>query len=249
MMRSVLCALALSLFTLAANAQCTPDPLYADSTFGIWPNPDQGFPEAEVGAAYETVLQLKVPSDGGEIDPTYSGVGVHKLEIASVNNMPDGLSYDCDNVDCEWLGGQQGCIRIFGTPTETGTFTIEVVVTGYSTFAPTVPLVNYPFDGYSLTVVDSNTAVIGKSTPTFEVRKVTQQGSRVQVAYQSQQAGATTIQLFDLLGKPVATQTTNNGTGNNVAYLDVSAVPAGIYFVSVQQNGQRITKRLMLASH
>ena len=53
-----------SLFSFTfVYSQCTPDPTYADSTFGVWPTPQTNFPAGDVGVFYDEVVYFKVPRD------------------------------------------------------------------------------------------------------------------------------------------------------------------------------------------
>ena len=54
----------LLLFTIIsyqiALSQCTPDPLYADSAWGIWPNEQTNFVSGDIGVAYQQIVNFKV---------------------------------------------------------------------------------------------------------------------------------------------------------------------------------------------
>ena len=230
-----------------AQGQCTIDPFYADSTFGMWPNPEMGIDTGTIGQPYVQVMQLKVPMDGGDIDPDYTGVGIHKIELASVNGLPDGIEYDCDDgADCEWFGGEQGCIRLFGAPEEAGVFSVDVVVTGYSTFLPNTPLVNYPFEGLEMVVNDTTSSIRFVTGKALELNTAVQREGALQLKFQAARTGNVTVQLFDLLGKPVSSDVIAARAGNNNSRIDLAATPAGVYFVSIQQDNQRDTKRLVI---
>ena len=51
------------------------------------------------------------------------------------------------------------------------------------------------------------------------------------------------VRIFDLAGRMVLTQTLTANT--NVPTLDLSSLPAGLYVVQLEQNGQRFTQRLV----
>ena len=66
----------LLLFTIItyhiALAQCTPDPLYADSSWGIWPDEQTNFVSGDIGVAYQQIVNFKVPIDAGDNGVSYS---------------------------------------------------------------------------------------------------------------------------------------------------------------------------------
>ena len=56
--------LLLLLFAITAynlsTSQCTPDPLYADSSWGIWPDEQTNFLSGDIGVAYQQIVNFKV---------------------------------------------------------------------------------------------------------------------------------------------------------------------------------------------
>jgi hypothetical protein len=73
---------------------------------------------------------------------------VDSLGIAGVYNVPNGLNYACDTPNCTWAGGENGCIRIFGTPTQAGQYNMQVdvkVVVNVPGFLDTVVVSPFQF--------------------------------------------------------------------------------------------------------
>ncbi len=227
-------------------AQCTPDPLYADSAFGIWPNPSEGLPDATVGQPYSLVLNLKVPLSGGDIDPNFSLVTIQSASISSISDAPDGLDYVCDDgLDCDWLGGEQGCVHVSGVPTTPGTYTMSVNMQVIPQGIPAP--IPYSFEDLVLVVNDTSTAVAEFATPTLAWEKVSASGGTLSVRYNASHHGNATIRVLDLLGKPVSTTKVSGKAGRNAASVNVSTLSGGVYFVSLEQNNQRVTKRLVIS--
>ena len=44
---------------LFSYSQCTPDSIYADSTFGVWPTPTTNFPPGEIGVQNYEIVNLR----------------------------------------------------------------------------------------------------------------------------------------------------------------------------------------------
>jgi len=228
-------------------AQCTPDPLYADSTFGIWPNPSEELPDAMVNHPYSLVLNLKVPLSGGDIDPNFNLVMIESATISSISNVPDGLGYLCDDgTDCDWDGGQQGCVHVSGIPTTAGTYSIDVNLSISPQGSPIA--IPYSFTDLQVVVLDdtTDTSVDELSIPVLNLQRVSVSGSTLNVRYQSNKPGIATVRVLDLLGKPVSTTNVSTTNGSNNARVSVAGLPAGIYFVALEQNNQRATRRLLI---
>ena len=116
----------LSLTSLfSAKAQCTPDE--SIQATGIFY--DEAAPFC-LNQPYEQVFQLAVTNDttidlGGGITIPAS---VDSVEIVSITNIPDGISYNCLKPNCKMLnsGGSHShtCMVVSGTPTASGDFTL-----------------------------------------------------------------------------------------------------------------------------
>ena len=52
--------------------------------------------------------------------------------------------------------------------------------------------------------------------------------------------------MIDILGQMVKTEEQDARRGKNQIDLDVTAIPEGIYFYSVEFNGQKLTKRMAI---
>ena len=68
-MKQLVLTLAAAALTTAAAAQCTPDPLYADSVFGVWPDTLENFKPGMVNVFYSDTLNLIIPTDANSLDP------------------------------------------------------------------------------------------------------------------------------------------------------------------------------------
>jgi hypothetical protein len=104
---------------------CTPNPIYQDSTFGIWPDTLQNLPCAFAGNAngYETVINLKTFTDT-VININLAGTNltlnavIRAFRIHQLNGMPAGFTWSAN--EAEWtntgsapnLSATQGCVSI-----------------------------------------------------------------------------------------------------------------------------------------
>ena len=67
--------LSLVLININLNAQCIPNSLYQDSTFGLWPDTIQNLPIAYEGVYYNTVIDIKTPTIVSDVvDPSQAYV-------------------------------------------------------------------------------------------------------------------------------------------------------------------------------
>ncbi|UPT67464.1 MAG: T9SS type A sorting domain-containing protein [Sphingobacteriales bacterium JAD_PAG50586_3] len=96
MLKKLLSVAAVVAISFAANAQapCTPDPIYADSSAGIWPDSATGLPIGYTGDpnGYAAVIQVKTLSD---TSVNFQGIPVQlfvqRLKVLDVVGEPDGF--------------------------------------------------------------------------------------------------------------------------------------------------------------
>ena len=68
---------------------------------------------------------------------TVMSVGVNHITF-DIQELPNGLSYQCNNSNCEYSSGTDGCIKLSGNPTSGGTFPFDVNMT-INIQIPTIP--------------------------------------------------------------------------------------------------------------
>ena len=231
------------------SAQCTPDPLYQDSTYGVWPDTVQNFVPGNVGAAYSQILNFKLPLDAGVIDPSFAGVNIDSAVLQSVAGLPAGLTYVCNTTTNSWLGGDQGCATIQGTPTVQGSFDITINLDGWVTvfFAPFSQAIS--FGGY---VIDVGPAGI-------ETIQVTKETFVLQQNFPNPTNGNTTIQFIagnqelidfsitNLLGDVVLKKAINAKRGVNTLDINNDNLSSGVYLYSISNGKNMLTKRMIIS--
>lgn len=116
--------LVLNLFFVTENfAQCPGCAINSTYTSpGIYPNP---LPDGTQGQPYDQDITFVMFTDT-------SGLTVNYFKILSVNNLPFGLNWQCNNsgLGCQYDPAVSiyGCVKVCGTPLQTGTFTVAVDV-------------------------------------------------------------------------------------------------------------------------
>jgi len=166
-MKNILLALTMIFGYANAYSQCTADPQYQNSTFGIWPDTIQGLPTAIPGNPYDATLTVKTPAtlleaNSGDSSILYidtlgtstyvGGWPVDSMDLVQVNGMPNGLVLHCDELDpnvdnCMLPGNYLTCAYVDGTTNDPiGIYPIELVINVYTNgsitvFGITVPVV------------------------------------------------------------------------------------------------------------
>ena len=154
----------------AAFGQCDADFDFMGAEFGISPNPLLGetFAEGEVDQPYADVIHVIIPASTAGIPEAPIELPLDSVVLDSIlliGSMGEallttdiGLSmYPNNNGDLPnpnaFLGGNQYCASLEGTPDTVGVFTGAI----YTTAWVTVPFLGanaipFPFEGYTLTI-------------------------------------------------------------------------------------------------
>ena len=93
----------------------------------------QEFPDGEFRGNYDESITYRLPTNTSQIvflvPSVPAGIGINKLSIKSINNLPAGLSWEPNQKEYDLPDERDGCIRVCGTPLEYGLFELEITVT------------------------------------------------------------------------------------------------------------------------
>lgn len=252
-MKKLLLFPAFALLGSMASAQCTPNQLYADSVFGVWPDTTANFSPGVIGQFYSDTLNMIVPSSASAIDPTYpSFVVVDSIQLAGVLGLPPGINIQCNSqtsAPCTYLANVLGCGLLEGIPTQTGTFPLTLDVRAYVS----VPLlgtqeVPVSFGGYEIVITDNNTAVVNLSAAGLSsVRNVPNPfASRTTIEFNASKAGSARIRVFNLVGEEMWGEVIQTKMGVNRVPFDGAQLPAGVYLYKIESGASAYTGRMAL---
>ena len=147
-MRKAVLILTLTFSYILGFAQCTPNSLYQDSVYNIWPDTIQNLPHATQGVNYYTQIDLKTPTTlieaaGRDSSLTtidtlgnsyYIGTWpVDSMSMVSTIGLPNGFSLDCNTPNCVYEGDVVGCANVYGTTSDpVGVYPITILVNVYT---------------------------------------------------------------------------------------------------------------------
>ncbi|MFZ1330539.1 MAG: T9SS type A sorting domain-containing protein [Flavobacteriales bacterium] len=251
-MKKVILSVIIAASAGSAMAQaCTPDPIYADSLFGIWPDTTTNMAPGMVGIAYEQVLNMIIPSDAGLIDPQYAGVALDSIALDGLTGMPPGLSYACNSqtpAPCSYITGQLGCAIITGVPTTEGTYPLSIEVTAYTAFFGQVIPVPQTFGGYSIVIAQNTVGILeGSLIAAGSARAVPNPfTTNTNIEFQMSRSGQVQLSVFNLLGEKLWSKTVNGKSGLNKVPYENTDLQDGIYLFKVESGNDVFTGRMVV---
>ncbi len=264
---SILIAFALVCFAGQLMGQCTPNPIYQDSSVGVYPppisaeTPNGGINiPACVNEPYAFTLTFKVP-------PTFEFGGT-ELELFSVtvpttgavSPLPEGLTYACNPPSCEFTpDGGLGCLIIQGTPTANNEIKeYDLMITDVVIDNTIGPLTfNFPneiipgADGqYLLDLREQGNCV----TSTENVLETFVQVSMApnpatdwtNLTINSDIEGTFQLEVNNFTGQRIANREIRLIQGENRFELNTAEYAEGLYHVTIQNNEGAISKKLLI---
>lgn len=243
-----------------ANAQaCTPDPLYADSAGGIYPD-SATFRSwswaGHAGEAYSRQITVNAPADT-TVD--FPGVGVIDLTIEyfrvdSVVGQPSGFNYVCSGSQdsCVFMGNTSGCIQISGNPTtsDIGSYPLSVYVTARVThillgtfFAPQSVITSYIIDidnSASVETLNANKFEVGQNIPNPANGSTT-------INFTTPTPSTVDFKVYNMLGMVVKNNKIDAVSGLNKINFNTNELSQGVYVYAITNGNTTITKRMVVS--
>jgi Secretion system C-terminal sorting domain len=248
-MRKAILVASLAITGANAIGQCTPNQLYADSIYGVWPDTTENFASGVLNIFYSDTLTILVPTDAGLVDPNYAGVSIDSVALTGVDNLPPGLSVICNSqtsAACTFLSSQLGCGLIEGTPTAAGVYdmTINVIAYAFGGFVQ----VAQPFAGYQITIAEDNSGIAGvASIKPLDVRAIPNPSAgSTSFMFSLPHAAKARVQVFNLVGEKLWDRSVAGKQGANTVGFDASQLESGMYLYTVEAGGHTYTSRLVV---
>lgn len=249
---------------MTAQAQvCTPNPLYlALGIPGVYPNPQMqsAIASGSQGQPYTETFTLAVPADTTIDLSPYIGfpfppvtVAVNFQEVTGFTGLPSGINYQCDQANCQWIGGADGCVRLSGTPTQGGLFDVGME-TGYNITVPgAVPVIGgqaltIPFPGLNW---DMDVTAVGVADPHANGFVLAQNAPNpfsgtTTIAFQAPKPSSVRFEVIDLNGRVLHATDHRASAGANSITFDASTFAAGIYLYRISSGDSYVIRKMMV---
>jgi len=246
-MKKLLLAIFTLVFAISLNVQaqnCMPDPIFADSTAGVYPLPDPvGSPTSSlnpgcVNVEYEQLFTAVVPDS---LSTVFNGVPVDaallSVTVNDITGLPAGVTYACEPEDCAFLQNTTGCVLFSGIPEGAGTFEPIVATTVIASIGAELTLpVNFPaqpgdaieiFPGqYVITIFPEGSSEAACSVSINDAledvlgvqQNVPNPFSRItSITIDSKESGEFDFKVFSLIGEMVHNEVLTLSSGQNIS--------------------------------
>lgn len=213
--------LALASLAVTVQAQnCTPDTII--KVAGFYPNK---LADGNVGTPYsQTVMVLSFKDTSVVVGGSKQKVTIDSLKLTKVIGLPTGMGYLCFEPRCIYLPSKVRCIKLNGTPAQSGVFPLKFAITAYAKVNGFIP-VSQPdtIKNFSITITGGTAQITENSVTSIRVypNPVTNQ---IFVS-----GCASKPQIYNALGAEI---NLNMMEENGLWSADVSSLNSGIYFMT-----------------
>lgn len=247
-MKKLLLALTAVFAFSFAEAQCTPDPQFTAP--GIYPDSATNMMVAYELTAYSQTITNVVPADTCVVIlfPPCTTLSLDSVVVESLTGLPTGLTFQCDNAECQYPGGQTGCAIISGTPAAgtAGTWPLTIQLSAYvGGFGIANP---FTLDYYFIEVLPQVNSLVENEYIAFAIKqnKPNPFDDVTSIEYTLTENGKVTFEVYNLVGELVDSKSINGNKGLNRLQFDGSELANGAYIYKMTNNGNTITKRMVI---
>ena len=275
-MKKLLLLLTLVLGYSNINAQCTPDALYQDSLYGIWPDTIQNLPVCPQGITYHSELTIKTPStlieaaEGDSTVTSFDTLGstfqiadwpVDSMSLAQILGMPNGLNLNCTTSDCVIGGGILTCVSVDGSTSDpVGVYPVIILVDVYTHGILDLGIIQYPISTSLYDATGAYDSIVGYKvviTSATSVEMIHSNEFTLLQNYPNPSDGNTEIKFNTPISKNVIFTITDmfgklvySETISSVIGMNTvklsNELSSGIYTYSVENNDILLSKRMII---
>ncbi len=245
-MKSIFTLSALFFAMLAVNAQpCTPG---AYTTPGIYPDTTINLPQGAVTQSYQGVITAVVPSD-----TTIYGIPatIDSIGVTEIQGLPTGFTWAGSRPSNFILGGTTGCIGINGTPTagQEGTYPLLIKILSSGKLAGMPTTLPDTLNGYKIVILDqTHVSIVDSRQFSFGVSEMypNPASTHVTIVVTNNKSSIVNVAIKDMLGRQVALSSHQVIAGENKLNINVSSLNEGVYFYTVSDGVQTISRKLII---
>ncbi|MDA0784409.1 MAG: T9SS type A sorting domain-containing protein [Bacteroidetes bacterium] len=213
--------LALASLAVTVQAQnCTPDTTI--KVAGFYPNK---LADGNVGTPYsQTVMVLSFKDTSVVVGGSKQKVTIDSLKLTKVIGLPTGMGYLCFEPRCIYLPSKVRCIKLNGTPAQSGVFPLKLAIIAYAKVNGFIP-VSQPdtIKNFSITITGGTAQITENGVTSIRVYPNP-------VTNQIFVSGCTSKpQIYNALGAEI---NLNMMEENGLWSADVSSLNSGIYFMT-----------------
>ena len=253
MTRKIL-SLIVYLFLLKINAfgqAGTPDPQYTNTNTqrGVHPDTITNLAPAYVGTPYAQTITIVVPPD--TTVPLLGKIAWDSTVLVNVSGLPAGFTYACSNTSskpnlCSWKGNSIGCLIITGTALVSDIGTHPLLFNTNNYVGGSISANAYTAKGYKIIVNASNGIHENFNTQILQQNNPNPFSGVSEIQFTAKENGVAHFKIYNILGVTIQEFDINARKGTNKITIDSKDFNSGIYFYSLAQGSNLVTRKMIV---
>jgi hypothetical protein len=232
-------------------------------------------PHANVGDAYETFFDMRIPSDtvidydltGDGETQTFDPVYITSIAVNSVQGLPMSFDYECaaqdpdgsiTNNNCTFVGDGYGCLRLYSDDVANviGTYPLVValdIVAEYEVFGVAIPVevTDDTMLNYLVLIVDeADTSDISEIVDSRSFQALgtypNPLNNSCNIHFGNDKNSAVLFSVYDLLGNLVYTEKIQSVIGHNEYVFVRGNLVTGLYSYTLFNGDKSISKNIII---
>jgi hypothetical protein len=230
--------------TIQLSAQCTPDPSCEDIDEPGQYCPEV-FPPVVLDEAYDQVMTFILPAT--EYDVLGTIYNLDSIAVDSVKNIPPGMTHSSNSTG--YVAGKAYCTQLTGTPTESGTFPVEIYLRAFATpeGGSQVELGPYLDDTSVVITVNAPSAIQPQQLDEFQVLPVAPNpfSEFTQLSFYTPYDDRIKLQVYNILGELMHEEAQGASPGEHRFEFNGNGLLPGTYFYRVSNSKRLFTGKFI----
>ncbi|MFO7613098.1 MAG: T9SS type A sorting domain-containing protein [Bacteroidales bacterium] len=180
-----------------------------------------------------------------------SGIPLHNVTLLSVDNLPPGISWTSNAQSNVFLAGNYYCILMEGTPTDTGTFALKIVVNVFVNVFGFPVLAGQVTDSTSLAIrIFDDTGFPDSDALTLTGKSCYPNpfSTWTSMDFTSDSHATARLEIYSIHGKLLDLKEMNAVRGNNTFHYNGEALSPGTYYYRIYTGRGMISGKMVKIS-
>jgi len=226
------------------SGQCTPDPACEDLE-GDGQYCPEVFPPVVQDEAYDQVMTFILPATEYDVQGTI--YTLDSVAVDSVKNIPPGMDYSSNSTG--YAAGKAYCAQLAGTPTEKGSFPVEIYMRVFATPDGGSQLELGPFvDDTSLVItVNAPSGIEPQALEEFQVLPAAPNpfSEFTQLGFHTPYDDRIKLQVYNILGELMHEEAQSASPGEHRFDFNGNMLLPGTYFYRVTNSKRLYTGKFI----
>lgn len=216
---------------------CVPNSTLLENQVDPDSDNSQTFVDGTINVPYDDTYSIHVPTI---FDVLGNPINVVSIKFMGIQGLPPGLTAMPNPVDSLWPFGTIGCVKISGTPTSSGVFTLSLkqeLDLGFTV----LPLDN---NAYTLNIT-APVGIVNNARQNISLQNVEKNENNMVLTIYSPENEEVRISLLSVAGVRVIDISEKLESGHNNIAFETQGLSKGVYIISISTPERSINNKIL----